>query len=216
MGLSCSKEEQAVDVLDAIPDPDMYSFWKRSVDLDLAANSNRSSRAAAGQSHLLFKHQSGSGSGTSTSLKNISKGKDSNALQQQTLYPTRLLIRRHQVRSTEEGVSGTHIYACRWTAADQAEQCPPGNARRQESAPAAAALDVTSAAEPSSPTTTITTTIITEPPPAGVLSKTATKKSKQSSGASSSGAETLPSTFNVDQLFAQATMASPPARKGTV
>ena len=208
MGLSCSREEQATDVLDAVPDPDMYAFWKRSVELVDSAP-----RASAGSAHLLYKNQSGgsvvhrnnSNSNSSTlasflgttnnSAVTKSGGSDENK-ENDNHYPTRLLIRRHQVRSCEEGVSGTHIYACRWPV-DQ-EQCPTNINIHQESAPASPAANL----------------IISEPPPPKPSSaaKRASNKSTTPSTTENISSASPPS---VDHLFAASTMAAPPARKGT-
>jgi hypothetical protein len=57
-------------------------------------------------------------------------------------YPTKLMIRRHTVRSTEEGITGTHIYAIRWSQAlleyeqsqqHQQEQYPTSQQQQQSS-----------------------------------------------------------------------------------
>lgn len=227
MGLSCSKQEQAADVLDAVPDPDMYSFWRRSVEL---ANSSHSQNyysdnnrpATAGQAHLLYKHQGGSSVNkmsdkNSSSTPRAAKGGNAHSsdvkhqAEKENPYPTRLLIRRHQVRGSEEGVSGTHIYACRWTA-DQ-EQCPPSTtttsttaAGHQESAP-------TSAAAAATTTTSAPANMTISKPPAILPSKTASAKKNKT--ATTSSTEHISSSLGVDHLFAPNTMAAPPTRKGT-
>jgi len=228
MGLSCSKQEQAADVLDAVPDPDMYSFWKRSVELANSSHSqsqnfysDNSRPATAGQYHLLYKHQGGSSVNkmsdkNSSSTLRAAKGGNAHSSEskhqtdKENPYPTRLLIRRHQVRSSEEGVSGTHIYACRWTA-DQ-EQCPPSTtttsttaAGHQESAPTSSSAASTTTSAPANMT-------ISEPP-AILRSKTASAKKNKT--ATTSSTEHISSSLGVDHLFAPSTMAAPPSRKGT-
>lgn len=206
MGLSCSKEgNQTVDVLNAVPDPEMYDFWRRSVEL-----LQRGKKEISGQTHLLYKHQNSNSSGTSNLENNDTENRVArvictkqqprnnnnnhqhqqslrilpNKTNKQSFYPTRLLIRRHAVRNTEEGISGTHIYACRWAAENQ-EQCPTEGSyterprNNQESAPA-------------------------------MTGKTRTNNKCKS-------AESLNSTQNtlgVHSLFSLQTMSNPPSRKG--
>ena len=99
---------------------------------------------------------------------------------------TRLLIRRHAVRRHEEGVAGTHIYACRMlhdhedsdnTAANESQKHPEQRPPPSESAP----------------------------PPTNI-STLSTSHSSTGSGAM---------VIHVDQLFSPAAMAKPPTRKST-
>jgi hypothetical protein len=127
-----------------IPDPEVYDFLRRSVALTqqsttaspTASAPNHPFRSSSfgggyatsnvggGQFHLLYKHQQQSGSipnfKSSSSSPPLASTKQSPFASSVVIppkrYPTRLVVRRHPVRSAmEEGLSGTHIYAVRWT-----------------------------------------------------------------------------------------------------
>jgi hypothetical protein len=138
MGTTCSKcnaVETSEATLTAVrpdaPDPAMYTLMRRSVELSdpyatmTAANSggggggnhssntgsnnnsnNNNASLVAGQAHLLYKQQ--------TKLVVPIPRKDSG--QPVPFCPTRIIVRRHSLRSYEEGFSGTHIYAIRYPA----------------------------------------------------------------------------------------------------
>jgi len=82
-------------------DPHLFSLQQQSIGLrqDQDVTSNN------GQHHLLFKQQQ--------------KGRHSTPYSKSVTRPaeplgTRLVIRRQSVRNSDEGMSGTHIYAVRW------------------------------------------------------------------------------------------------------
>ena len=163
MGLSCSKQgDSAVDTAISVEDkqdalqstdPEMYEFWKRSVTLfDNRADCSSSN----GQMHLLYnkKHhpiqpqQQPSSSLAPSSLvltplnNNNNNQEQSPKGEQPNKINTKLLIRRHPVRRHEEGISGTHIYACRMTPKNNNEQAQEQRpAVAVERAPPAAAAD---------------------------------------------------------------------------
>jgi hypothetical protein len=126
-----------------IPDPEVYDFLRRSVALTQQSTASPSSSSSptpnhpfrsshggggghasnvgGGQFHLLYKHQQQSGgninfkSSSSPPLVSTKQSPFASSVQPKR-FPTRLVVRRHPVRSaTEEGLSGTHIYAVRWT-----------------------------------------------------------------------------------------------------
>lgn len=117
MGTTCSKcqvleaqestrPEKGI-VRQNCPDPAVYDLVRRSVAYSNPAepkNTQPDDDGASGQSHLMYKHQK----------------KEKLVIEQgpagQTTYlpPTRLLVRRHSQRASEEGLSGTHIYAIRY------------------------------------------------------------------------------------------------------
>ena len=120
-------------------------------------------------------------------------------------YPTRLLVRRHAVRSTEEGVSGTHIYAVRWGETDDSardmdddstEESDHLHLLRQEQCPR------------------------TQTKATGLISTTtSTPQSKEDREPTSSSrkqqlVENPDQILSVDHLFRPSTIAAPPKRKG--
>lgn len=164
MGLTCSKHaDAAVDDHDnfnnGIPDPEIYNLLKRSVQL------TQNDAAAAGQFHLLYKQQQHQQSKTAPSIHPEQ--------QPQQQFPTRLVVRRHPVRPSEEGESGTHIYALRWTNTSptssaagrlqQQEQCPRSLISNKKSAAVVDIIDATPTSMRNTATTatTATTTITT-------------------------------------------------------
>lgn len=104
MGTTCSRSRDHVSDADGyseVPDPEIYDLLKQSV-------TETQPDSQGGQLHLLYKQQQQQ---QRTGKKSRSK---LDMIISSPRYPTRLLIRRHAVRNTEEGVSGTHIYAMRW------------------------------------------------------------------------------------------------------
>jgi hypothetical protein len=134
MGLNCSKPTEQVGEPplssnsrpDALIDPFMHSLEHRSIQYSMGVSPSK-----FGQLHLLHKHQRNQ---RSSSVESSSTSYMSNKQQQQAVHhPTRLVIRRRAVRSSEEGMSGAHIYAVRYPA-DQSlkkELVPPQQTSEQ-------------------------------------------------------------------------------------
>ncbi|GAX20782.1 hypothetical protein FisN_7Hh094 [Fistulifera solaris] len=127
-------------------------------------------------------------------------------------YNTRLVVRRHAIRSAEEGVSGRHIYAVRWprdaplqltgqvlhTIQPLQEQSPykPSTGRTSRNAQSSKDSSSTNASPPSSINTARTQTAIT---------KTVSVATGRGSG--------VIGPSHVDSYFHASILASPPRRK---
>lgn len=251
MGLTCSKS--ATDAVNppsnetdlGLPDKELYEFLQRSVQLTqrqpLHPQSHRP--LAAGQYHLLYKQQQ--------LLQNPSRvngdDDDDEALTEDATvcerYPTRLLVRRHAVRPTEEGVSGTHIYAVRWSHSESDDDVNDRkiNVRPEQSPPTSTAKNLPTPPLYTATSTTITN-IRTSPPPLlssvsshsnnpnlqledrkrrGVVTSSSTVVQKTDATMTTTTTDdpnraALPSfQLPMDHLFQASTMAAPPKRKGT-
>mmetsp|Transcript_19107 Transcript_19107/g.24585 ORF Transcript_19107/g.24585 Transcript_19107/m.24585 type:complete len:384 (-) Transcript_19107:279-1430(-) len=142
MGASCSSC-QSLEPQDAAknrkeasrqesPDPAVYDLMRRSVAFSepnaqqqqQQQQRNGEEESNAGQGNLLYKNQKKE----RLSLVLPATG------QATYLPPTRLLVRRHSLKSHEEGLSGTHIYAVRYPS-DQPMLLQKEMAPQQEQAP---------------------------------------------------------------------------------
>lgn len=131
----CTRPTKGV-VRQDCPDPAVYDLFRRSVAYSNPTEQKNvlsTDGEASGQSHLIYKHQK----------------KEKLVIEQgpggQTTYlpPTRLLVRRHSLRPSEEGLSGTHIYAIRYPTdqpmlvqKEMAPQQQQQKRQQQEQAPA--------------------------------------------------------------------------------
>ena len=90
------------------PDPAVYDLVRRSVAYSQpnseCQNTQNDEEGNVGQNRLIYKHQK----------KEKLLVEFGPAGQTTYLPPTRLLVRRHSLRPSEEGLSGTHIYAIRY------------------------------------------------------------------------------------------------------
>ena len=117
MGITCSK----CQVLEAeeltrptkgvsrrdCPDPAVYDLFRRSVAYSHPPSERQNlsnDDDTSGQNRLIYKNQK-------KEKVNVECGTTAHTTY---LPPTRLLVRRHSLRPTEEGLSGTHIYAIRY------------------------------------------------------------------------------------------------------
>lgn len=124
MGAGCSRtgDRIAEEVSAAdIPDPEIYEYLKKSIR-------ETQPGSLPNQHHLLFKQQQLQQ--RTGKIKTRSKLVDPTDWHLRGNFSTRLLVRRHAVRQSEEGFSGTHIYAVRMSGSDKTvesfcqEQCP--------------------------------------------------------------------------------------------
>jgi hypothetical protein len=218
MGVNCSKPSNQVATptltapTDGLIDPFMHQLEQRSIQY-----TSGGALSQQGQIHLLHKHQRARSSLNSNASSNNSQ----NAfIKNQPLthhYPTRLIIRRRTVRSGEEGISGTHIYAIRYPA-DQPlkrEMVPPQQATEQapqrplpksEARPRPAQTSLNTATNSiASASVNATRQQSTQQSHAKILSA--------SSSMSSSKSDDKKETPTLDHLFARETMLSVPKTK---
>lgn len=132
-------------------------------------------------------------------------------------YNTRLVIRRHVIRSAEEGVSGRHIYAVRWprnTPLQLTGQSTLSIQPPQEQSPYNASTDRSQRRQQSSNNSPTSQTRASAPQQIPARPKAiATSKNVSTVAARSSGGVIGPSL--VDSFFHASILASPPRRKGT-
>ena len=161
MGVTCSKPTHQVvppnstAPSDGLLDPFMHQLEQRSIEYSTGERPGRQ-----GQVQLLHKHQRAVRSNYSTTISSNQLNNNTNN-QQPMIHPTRLVIRRRPVRTCEEGMSGTHIYAVRFPA-DQplkremlpqqqaSEQAPPRPLTRSEARPRPTHVQTQGLAKPDS------------------------------------------------------------------
>jgi hypothetical protein len=198
-------------------DPPLFALQQQSICL-------QQENPPSGQYHLLYKHQqklprsltpSTTSSPPSTRRRRsppapldtsedgqIENFRPITTDDDQESLSLRLVVRRHQVRASDEGMTGTHIYAVRWPRHSPLQL---SGVARPEQYPQNMRVDVEEINNKAKPTRTTdtATTMNTKASPASPASPPFLMCNSSSNNSS------------VDYLFHPSTLAAPPKKQGT-